>query len=223
MRLVYINPNSSRAMTESIITAARASAPEAEVIGWTNADGPPAIEGAEDGAAAVPGLMALLPEAKAVGADAIVIACFDDTGLEAARTAAHCPVLGIGQSAYAMAGLLGHRFSVVTTLPVSLPVIEANIARLGFSGICASVRASGLSVLTVEEGNEATRARLAEEISQAQARDGATAAVLGCAGMAALRPDLAVRTGLMLIDGVEASAHLATAAAGFIGRTDQRE
>lgn len=215
MRLVYINPNSTRAMTESIVAVARACAPEADVTGWTNADGPPAIEGAEDGAAAVPGLLALLPEAQAAGADAVVIACFDDTGLAEARAAAHCPVLGIGQSAYAMAGLLGHRFSVITSLPVSIPVIEKNIAHQGFSDICLSVRASGLSVLTIENGAEATRARLAEEIELARIRDGATAAILGCAGMATLRPDLAARTGIALIDGVEASAHLAAATAGF--------
>lgn len=215
MRLLYINPNSTTAMTDSMVAVAREANPEAEVMGWTNADGPPAIQGEADGAAAVPGLLALLPKAKQAGADAIIIGCFDDTGLDEVRAAAHCPVIGIGQAAYVAASLLGHRFSVITTLPVSVPVIEANIAALGFASACRSVRASGLPVLVVEEGSEETRAHLAAEIVASRA-EGATAAVLGCAGMAALAPDLAERSGMPLIDGVAAAAHLAQAAARLV-------
>lgn len=215
MKILYINPNSTEAMTESIVAVARVANPDVEVVGWTNQDGPPAIQGPDDGAAAVPGLLALLPAAKAEAVDAIVIACFDDTGLAEVRAAAHCPVIGIGQSAYVAANLLGHRFSVVTTLDVSVPVIEGNIAAQGFGAACASVRASGLPVLVVEEGSETTRTRLAGEIRAAQA-DGATAAVLGCAGMARLRDDLAARTGVPLIDGVAASIQIAPALARLV-------
>lgn len=215
MRILFLNPNSTVAMTESIVAAAAAANPQVEVLGWTNHDGPQAIEGADDGAAAVPGLLALLPKARAEGADAIVIACFDDTGLAVVRAAAHCPVIGIGQSAYVAAHLLGHRFSVVTTLDVSVPVIEGNIAAHGFQETCISVRPSGLPVLVVEEGSEATRARLADEVRAARA-EGASAAVLGCAGMASLREDLLARTGVPLIDGVAAAAQLAAALARLV-------
>lgn len=88
MRLIYINPNSTAAMTDAIVAVARQAAREHEVIGWTNRDGPPAIQGPEDGAKAVTGIAALLPEARKAGADAIVIACFDDTGLAEIRAAA---------------------------------------------------------------------------------------------------------------------------------------
>lgn len=212
MRLLYINPNSTTAMTEAVATTARAAAaPGTEVLGWTNADGPPAIQGPEDGAAAVAGLLALLPAARDAAVDAIVLACFDDTGLSPMRDAAHCPVLGIGQAAFHMAALLGHRFSVVTTLPVSVPVIEENIAAYGFARHCARVRASGLAVLEVEAASDATLARLGAELAEAEARDGVTAAILGCAGMAPLLPDLARGSGLRLIDGVAAAAQLAPA------------
>ena len=200
-------------MTKSIVAVAQNANPRVEIVGWTNADGPPAIQGAADGAAAVPGLIALLPAARAQAFDAIVIACFDDTGLAEVRAAAHCPVIGIGQSAFVAAALLGQRFSVVTTLDVSVPVIEGNIAALGQSAACVSVRASGIPVLAVEEGSEQTRSHLARHILAAQREDGATATVLGCAGMASLRDDLAARTGLTLIDGVAASALLVEAMA----------
>ena len=60
------------------------------------------------------------------------------------------------------------------------------------------------------------RAHLAAEFRRARAEDGAQAVVLGCAGMAALRRNLADRSNMLLIDGVQASIFLARAAAGFV-------
>ena len=212
MRLLFINPNSTRQMTDSIVAAARAAVPGAQITGWTNADGPPAIQGPQDGAAATPGLLALLPDARAHGADVIVIGCFDDTGLEAARAAAHCPVIGIGQAACHMAALKAPRFSVVTTLPVSVPVLEGNIARLGFAGQCQTIHASGYSVLAVEEGAPDTIAALAADMRALHAA-GAGAVVLGCAGMAAHADRLAALSGAPLVDGVRSAALLGQALA----------
>ena len=124
-------------------------------------------------------------------------------------------MIGIGQASFVMADLLGKRFSVVTSLAVSVPVIEGNIRAMGHGARCVSVRASGLPVLTIDEGSEDTRAALAQSFLQARDKDGAEAIVLGCAGMAPLANDLEARTGLTLIDGVRAAAHLARAATGF--------
>lgn len=210
MKILFINPNSSAAMTGSIVASAREVLPEAEILGWTNEAGPPAIQGAEDGEAAVPGLLALLPAAREAGADVIVIACFDDTGLAEARARAHCPVIGIGQSAYHVAALLGARFAVLTTMAVSVPVIEGNIRALGFEGACEVVRPSGLGVLEVEDGTPATMARLASELKALEG-GAAEAVVLGCAGMSAHMAALQAGTRLMLVDGVRAAAGLAVA------------
>ncbi|WGW05932.1 aspartate/glutamate racemase family protein [Tropicibacter oceani] len=218
MKIAYINPNASAGMTKAVVTAARHALPEAEILGLTNTQGPAAIQGKEDGRAAVPGLLALLPVARAQGADAIVIACFDDTGLAEAQAQAGCPVLGIGQSSFVMAKLLGLRFSVVTSLPVSVPVIRENIRDQGFSAQCASVRASDLPVLTIDRGGPAVIARIAQEIECARREDNAACVILGCAGMAPLKDTLAARFGFAIIDGVEASAQLARAVATVQGR-----
>ncbi|OSQ52694.1 aspartate/glutamate racemase family protein [Marivita geojedonensis] len=211
MKLAYINPNATASMTESILSVARAALPETEIFGLTNFGGPAAIQGKADGDAAIPGLLDLVSRAEAQGAEAIVIGCFDDTGLAEARELASCPVLGIGESSYTMAQLLGLKFSVITSLPVSIPVIESNIREHGFSALCASVRASGLPVLTIDEGAAETIDRIAEEIQAAEREDHASCAILGCAGMAQLAPVLSLRTNMRLIDGVAASGHLASA------------
>lgn len=216
MRLLYINPNGSAHMTESVVAAARRALPEAQILGWTNHDGPPAIQGPEDGDAAVPGLLAMLPRARAEGVDAIVIACFDDTGLDRMRAAAHCPVLGLGQAACASAAMLGLRYAVVTTLEVSVPVIAGNIRAAGLGALCASVRASGIPVLEVEAGGPQVVARLAATACAARDGDAAEAIVLGCAGMAGLKADITRASGLPVIDGVEASARLARALAPLV-------
>ncbi|MFC5737251.1 aspartate/glutamate racemase family protein [Sinirhodobacter huangdaonensis] len=216
MKLIFMNPNSTESMTRQVVEAARAAAPGAEILGWTNAGGPPAIEGPEHGRQAVAGLLAMLPAARAEGADVLVIACFDDTGLGELRAAAHCPVIGIGQAAYHMAALVAGRFSVVTTLAVSVPVLEDNLGRYGLATGCVSVRPSGLPVLAVEKGGAVVIARLAEEIRLARA-EGAGAIALGCAGMCGLRGALAELTDLPVIDGVAAAANLGQAIARTVG------
>ncbi|MEP3329007.1 aspartate/glutamate racemase family protein [Sedimentitalea sp.] len=212
MRLLFINPNSTEAMTDSVVSVARQAVPQAEVLGWTNHDGPAAIQGAEDGEMAVDGLLSLLPKAKSARTDAIVIACFDDTGLDLIRAAAHCPVIGIGQAAMTVAALHQGPFGIVTTLDVSVPVITANVASYGYQAVCTGVLASGVPVLEVEAGGAAVETQLVATILRS--RDaGAHAIILGCAGMCRMSAALTARTGAVLVDGVQTSAHLASALA----------
>jgi allantoin racemase len=208
IRLLFINPNSTARMTETIAEAARAvAAPDVEILARTNHAGPPSIQGEADGAAAVPGLLAEIAAATSDARDApdaIIIACFDDTGLAEARAAAPCPVIGIGQAAYHAAELLGKPYSVVTTLAVSVPILEANLATYGLAH-CRRVRASNVPVLAIDGAEETISA----EVGRAKAEDGAETIVLGCAGMADLPAALATEHGIAVIDGVAAACGLA--------------
>lgn len=208
MRILVINPNSTMSMTDRIGAAARRVAgPRTGIVGRTSVAGPPAIQGPADGVAALPGLFALF-EAEILqegGYDAAIVACFDDTGLMELKDRSPVPVLGIGEAAFHAAMLVGRRFSVVTTLSASLPVIERNLASYGLAGRCAKVRASGVAVLDLEgAGNTATSA-VADEVGCAIAEDGCDAVVLGCAGMADLAGGMTRRFGLPVIDGVAAA------------------
>lgn len=214
MRLLVINPNATASMTDKIAAAARQAVPVGvEVIALTNHDGPPSIQGPEDGIAAAPGLLALVSGAKA---DAIVIACFDDTALAEARALSAVPVIGIGEAAFHAAMMLGTRYSVVTTLSVSVPVIEANLAAYGLSASCIRVRASEVPVLDLEHAGSAAEAKVSAEIARAIAEDHARAIVLGCAGMADLAARLSVRHGVPVIDGVAAACGMACVLAGLV-------
>ena len=130
-------------------------------------------------------------------ASACIIACFDDTGLDAARCLSAMPVIGIGEAAFHMASLIAGKFSVVTTLSRSVPAIEHNLVRYGLDSRCAKVRASDVPVLELEVPGSNARQRISEEIEHAILDDRAEAIVLGCAGMAdlaaALSRDMAFR------------------------------
>ena len=132
-KILIVNPNTTASMTETIGAAARAvAAPGTEISAVTSAMGPVSIEGYYDEAFAVPGLIQALMNAP--DADAAIVACFDDTGLDAARTAAHFPVVGICEAALVTAGQIAKRIAIVTTLPRSIVPLRGTGAPLWFCG-----------------------------------------------------------------------------------------
>ena len=208
MKILIINPNSTAAMTTAIGAAARRAAAPGTAIAAVNPEsGPPAIQGAEDGLAALPGLYALFEREvmQAHSCDAVIVACFDDTGLKALKARSPVPVVGIGEASFLAAMLVAERFSVVTTLEVSLPVIEANLEAYGWRGRCAGLHASGVPVLDLEGADAKVVETVAAGIAQAVAADGCDAVVLGCAGMADLAEVMTERFGIPVIDGVAAA------------------
>ena len=208
--MIYIiNPNATASMTDAMVETARKAVPRVNVVGWTSAKGPPAIQGEQDGEAAIPPLLELVKQADEEGAKAIIIGCFDDTGLDAARDLAGCPVIGIGQAAYHLASLYGQRFSVVTTLDVSVPILVENIKNYGLERNLGQVRASGTPVLALENDRENATKRVKAEIHTASREDDIDSVILGCAGMVHIvdgNEDLPIK----LIDGVHAAVQLAS-------------
>lgn len=200
MSVVIINPNSSVAMTEAMLEAASHSVPEVSFQGWTSHEGPPSIQGEGDGELAKAPLLTLVQKAEEQGATGIVIGCFDDTALAEAARLATCPVVGIGQAAYHYAALRGWRFSVVTTLAVSVPILERNIQALGLDRYLGRVRASDVPVLALHDDPVAAEAQVVEEAKRAEAEDNVDAVILGCAGMVNVAAAVRQSVGLHVID-----------------------
>jgi allantoin racemase len=212
MRILIVNPNTSVAMTEKIGAAARAvAASGTEIIAVNPADGPVSIEGYYDEAFSVPGMLAEIGKGEAAGVSAHIIACFDDTGLEAARCLASAPVIGIGEAAFHLASLVARRFAVVTTLSRSIAAIETNLMKYGLAGRCAGVRACEVPVLALDDPASNASTQIGAEIERAKHEDRAEAVVLGCAGMADLAARLTEQHGLPVIDGVASAVKLAEA------------
>lgn len=210
MKILVINPNTTASMTAKIAVAARAVArPDTEIVATNSQSGPASIQGFLDVATCVPGLLDEV--ARHPDVDAIVVACFDDTGVDAVRTLVSVPVLGIGESAYHAASMISTKFSVITTLSRSVPGLENNLMRYGLMQKCARVRATDIPVLKLEEGDPETLLKIRTEIREAIEQDKAEAIVLGCAGMADLMAQLSQEFGLPVIDGVSAGITFAEA------------
>jgi allantoin racemase len=218
-KILIVNPNTTVTMTETIAVAARAAAsPGTEITAATSAMGPVSIEGFYDEAFAVPGLIHAFLSAS--DADAGIIACFDDTGLDAARSVAPFPVIGMCEAALVTAGQLAKRIAIVTTLPRSVVPLEELVRRYGFAER-VSVSACNVAVLDLERPGSGAEEKLCAEIERALDK-GAEAIVLGCAGMADLAAALSQRFGVPVIDGVAAAVKQAEALVGLKLTTSRR-
>jgi len=154
-KILIVNPNTTASMTETIGAAAReVAAPGTEIVAVTSAMGPASIDGFYDEAFAVPGLIQALMNAS--DADAGIIACFDDTGLDAARSAVRFPVVGICEAALVTAGQIAKRIAVVTTLPRSIVPLEELVRRYGFAER-VRMSACNVAVLDLEKPARAPR------------------------------------------------------------------
>ncbi len=215
MHIRLINPNSTASMTaQALESALRVRQADTKISAANPVDTPVSIEGGADEALAVPGMLEEIRKGERLGVDAYVIACFDDPGLHAAREVARGPVIGICQAGIQVAMTISRRFSIITTLPRSIPIIEDLVDSYGAQRHCRRVRAINLPVLGLEEDPLAAEAMLIREIEAAKKEDAAEAIILGCAGMSALCDRLREATGVPVIDGVTAAVKLAEALVG---------
>ncbi|MCL4156130.1 UNVERIFIED_CONTAM: hypothetical protein GTU68_037698 [Idotea baltica] len=220
MQLLVINPNTTASMTRKIGAAAQSVAlPNTEIVAVNPENGPASIQGYYDEAICLAGLLQVVENNPQ--ADAIILACFDDTGLDAVRCISDKPVVGIGEAGYHFASMLSNKFSVVTTLARSVPALEHNLARYGLAARCAGVRASEVPVLELENPQSDARQKISEEIGKAIIEDKAEAIVLGCAGMADLAQSLSDEHGLPIIDGVVSAVGLCESMVRLNFRTTQ--
>ena len=215
MHIHLINPNSTASMTAQALESALLVKNAGTTLTASNpVDSPVSIEGGADEAMAVPAMLAEIRKGESQGVDAYVLACFDDPGLHAAREVARGPVIGICQAAVQVAMTVSRRFSIITTLSRSVPIIEDLVDGYGAGRHCRNVRAIDLPVLRLEEDPAEAERLLRAEIESARREDRAEAIILGCAGMSSLCGRLRQATGVPVIDGVTAAVKLAEALVG---------
>lgn len=212
-RILVINPNCSLACSAGIDAAVApfrfAGGPVLEVV--TVAEGPPAIYDWRDWHAVVEPVCRLIErDSERDAADAYVIACASDPGIEAARAVARRPVFGVFRSAVAAAVVRAERFGIIA-------IVEASKARH-----LAALRAMGLSErLTAEVALNVTMETLLEPHGARAAltaagrelvTSGAGTIILGCTGMAHHRAAVEDATGVPVIEPCQSAAALAVSA-----------
>ena len=205
-RILVINPNSSLACGAGIDAAvAPCRVPGGPAIDVLSVpDGPPALLSWRDWHAAVEPMCRL---AERQAADAVVIACASDPGLEAMRAALGCPVLGVFRCAVAAAAARAERFGVIA-------IVDASIARhalaLRFMGL--ETRLAGEVALNVSMDTLLDPAAARDRLIEAAKRlvqDGAGAVVLGCTGMAGHRAAVEQAAGVPVVEPCQAGVAMA--------------
>lgn len=210
-RILVINPNSSADCSAGIEAAIAPfrfpGGPSLQVA--TLQDGPPAIYSWRDWHAVVEPLCLRIAREPA---DAYVIACASDPGIEAVRLATDRPVFGVFRSAVAAAVARSERFGVIALVEQSKPRHLLALRAMGLDGRLAAEVALNVTMETLLDPDLARMRLIAAARELAAA--GAGAVVLGCTGMAHHRSAIAQALGLPVVEPCQAGALMAIGAVG---------
>lgn len=209
MRILVVNVNTTESITETIAQQARAVAsPGTEIVGLTPYFGAESVEGNFESYLAA---IAVMDRVMAYDQpfDAVIQAGYGEHGREGLQELLNVPVVDITEAAASTAMFLGHAYSVVTTLDRTVPLIEDRLKLAGLYQRCASVRASGMAVLELEEDPLAAMEAIVRQAELAIREDKAEVICLGCGGMAGLDEQIRQRTGVPVVDGVTAAVTVA--------------
>lgn len=209
MRILVVNVNTTESITQTIAEQARSVAsPGTEIVGLTPYFGAESVEGNFESYLAA---IAVMDRVMAYDQpfDAVIQAGYGEHGREGLQELLNVPVVDITEAAATTAMFLGHAYSVVTTLDRTVPLIEDRLKLAGLYQRCASVRASGMAVLELEEHPLAAMEAIVRQAEQAIREDKAEVICLGCGGMAGLDERIRQRTGVPVVDGVTAAVTIA--------------
>jgi allantoin racemase len=156
--------------------------PDLEVRHSLLDEGPASIESEFDEALCIPDTIKKAIEAEKNGANAIVIDCMGDPGLDACREVVSIPVLGPCQTAMHLASSLAHSFAFVTVLERIRPLLHCLVAKYGLEKSYKSFRAVNIPVLEIHKDISKLTDALQQEVIKAVQEDGAESIVFGCTG-----------------------------------------
>jgi allantoin racemase len=140
-----------------------------------------------------------------------VLACFSDPALDAAKEVSTIPVIGIEEATMHIAAMLGHKFSVLTSLPRRVSTRELHARLRGLNESFASAPVLNMPVLEMDADPAKAKARAVELARKAVAEDGAEVIILGCAGLAGYARDIERESGAVVLDPTAVAFKIAEA------------
>jgi len=215
MRILLVNPNTSREATDAFVALARGAAgPGTEIVGATGRFGARLMRNPAETAIGVHAALEAIAE-NVEGCDAVIVAAFGDYGVTAGRALFDLPIVGIADAAFAALRLAGTRFAILTVNAAVAPLIAkaAADARLG-------ERMTSIGYPAAAPGSPQFAAAAAETAKALVAKDRPDAILAAGPPLAPLVPALREAAGVPVIEGVSCAVALAEAMAklGFKGR-----
>ena len=133
------------------------------------------------------------------GYDGIIIYCYGDPALRAAKEAIKIPVVGLGEASAIFALLLGHKFGILTAgSPESGAYLLDNLKMYELDHKCVGVLSIGVPVLDLKEGDEKERNSLIE-LGQELIEKGADVIILGCGSILGIAEVASCELGIPVI------------------------
>ena len=229
MKVLLLNGNTTRAVTERMVAALRHDClPDVQIVGVTAGFGDPYV--ASRAAAAVATHAALeavrtevarVREGGEVPFDVCFYACFGEPGIDAIRAEMPFPVVGMAEGAMVTALQMGERFSILTVGDAWPGMLRDHMRRLDLLGRCAGIGVvPGAALSLAGDRAEGARAVLeaATRTMEAQAPD---VLIVAGAALAGYGRELAGRLPVPMVDslfaGFEQSLALGRLAGGMRG------
>lgn len=209
MKILVINPNTNPKNTKVIEDAIKPYTPTGFQVEVVNPEkGPLGLESYYHNYLASVEVHKMIIDAEKRGYDGVVIACYGDPGIEAAKELVNIPVVGITEASYALAKILATRFLVVVSADTAVPRQIRYIKKLGIPDYQYAVRPIGLTVLGVMADRVSARDLIVKNCEQSLKETKAELIVMGCSGFSGLRSELERQLRVPIIDPVVAGVHL---------------
>lgn len=211
MKLLLINPNTTQAVTDVALAAARAAArPGTELHAVTGHFGPAVIGSRAENALAAHSVLQLASE-HAGACDAVLLAVSLDTGLWACRELLPMPVVGMTEAGLLMGCTLATRIGLVTYGARMGPLYRELAESYGLAARLAGIATLDVSPQQTFSQPLQVHAAVLAAVQQLVQHDQAEAVLLAGAAMAGLAVTLQPQVTVPLLDGVACAVALAEA------------
>ena len=205
MKILLINPNSSEEMTADLRKTASYAENEQvsiDVVCMPNA--PHVLESFSDyteAGAEVVKYLRKLNESGTFPYDGVVLACMGDPCIFGIKEVCPVPLVGIAESAIALALLTGYKFTIVAASSKAKPMMDSMVLQYGLTERMASVEALDQPIDAFMADPDILRDGI-RRISSVAKEKGAEVLLLGCAGMTMITDEMDQLSELPVIDPV---------------------
>jgi allantoin racemase len=214
VNLLLYNPNTDVALTDRLTRALAPFIGAGDKLDAATAPRGPSFIGSDETIVAARAALNEQAGSFARGADAVLLGCFGDIGLDAIRPGLDVPIVSLSDACFALASFIGPT-AIVTTSPFWAARFEGDVLRRGLGSAVVAVRTIGT---IMPFARERVIEECRHEIARLAAERTARSIILGGALLAELRDALLPDSRLPIVDLLGAAVGLCRALAA----TDQR-
>ncbi len=206
MKILLINPNTTKRITDSLVLQAQqAVGATAQIVGMTAQTGPAIIRSAEDNRVAEQSMIEMATTL-AAGYDAIVLGVSMDTALQSVRSSVPLPVVGMTEGGLLTACLLGQRVGCLTLGSHMVPMYEQLSTNYGLATRVVKWHAPNIAAAYEVGPNPEIVEALVQECQILTEGYGVDVIVLCAAVLSGYGPWLAPRVHVPVVDAIQAAA-----------------